>query len=57
MVFEFVDDNGLGFGGGVPFVDAPGVEAAAAPALVVGTPLVRRPRLASALDKLALTDR
>ena len=56
MVFELADDNGFEFGGGVPFDAAPGVEADAAPALVVGMPFVRRPRLASALDKLALTD-
>ena len=57
MVFELADDNGFEFGGGVPFDAAPGVEAdAAAPAFVVGIPFVRRPRLASALDKLALTD-
>ena len=58
MVFELADDNGFELGGGVPFDAAPGVEAdaAAAPALVVGMPFVRRPRLASALDKLALTD-
>ena len=57
MVFELADDNGLELGGGVPFDAAPGVEAAAAaPAFVVGMPFVRRPRLASALDKLALTD-
>ena len=56
MVFELADDNGFELGGGVPFDAAPGVEADAAPALVVGMPFVRRPRLASALDKLALTD-
>ena len=53
MVFELADDNGFELGGGVPFDAAPGVEAAA---FVVGIPFVRRPRLASALDKLALTD-
>ena len=57
MVFELADDNGFELGGGVPFDAAPAVEAdGAAPALVVGIPFVRRPRLASALDKLALTD-
>ena len=56
MVFELADDNGLELGGGVPFDAAPGVKVAAAPAFVVGIPFVRRPRLASALDKLALTD-
>ena len=56
MVFELADDNGFELGGGVPFDAAPGFGAAAVPTFVVGIPFVRRPRLASALDKLALTD-
>ena len=47
----------LNWAAGSHLTPPPGVEAAAAaPVFVVGMPFVRRPRLASALDKLALTD-